>query len=955
MTDYYDDAEHEEIMTKEEELLISGRAISFMLETIKRLEAKVNALEMAEKGQKKLEDADIKDDDGDDDEEEERKFPSDSYSMMALNGPRHWSSWNSVGFFLFGVGIWIFQMVFLGVMVYSQTAVKRGTVEESDNPDDGFFATLVPPNAQDVVIVAQVVSLLAYVLFPESSMDDVVTACQLFPSFSKKGGPLWSLRFASIMRGIQAICSVIVVWILVMTSGTPVDIILNFTAINYVSGLDDASFELAERGVFGHAFQEETKRIADTNLPKSVQRTKTHVWYCVVMACIGASMFAFLINSLAAQASRDRWISETFRVEFTGVETFDKYSGCFRIQPDAKKNFKRYSYTSHLTDTNTTLGYCRTDRQWILFEGHNLGFDPCEANIEEIGIEIARSADTDSFDVSSVFDERWTSGSGAPLDLFFFESTDEEDLNCNLVLGDGFCDEVFNDPGYDYDQGDCCSATCNGSNCLRGGMTSVFGIEGMESFGFPDCRDDTMVPITIRLNAVTNSRDAEEWPGEHCYDKYYIDEENWRSTVPSPTYFDLDCDDKPVMTVNIDKSMEGSSETVWVKDGAKCRLLVRNSTTGIDGDSRCYADPIWYVNSTLFHGDKGDESMEIISHHSGEMETLNFKLLPNCFIEEITGRIRFEASKVYIGTGAVQKAIDWLIEDGPEVASCGADGFGTRFNMAYLYFATTPENEFIERGKHCTWKSIKCGVTGEIELIDLHASGLDGTFRLPNNVRDFPNLTRLELYNNKITSIETDIGRFTTLRELDIEDNIIDFLPTEIGKLEGLQRLFISENNIPMIPTEIGLLSNLEILQTSKNSLGLMPTEIGKLTSLFQLQSYGSDLALIPTEIGRLDSLEELYLNDNELLSLPTEIGRLTNLKRIHLGSNKLSLLPTEIGKLTNLKEIKLESNLLAALPTEMGLLTNLEEIFLGANDTVTCDDLPKGLKADCYDDQIFY
>lgn len=944
MTDYYGevevDAENEEIMTKEEDLTL--------LETIKRLEAKVNALEMAKKGPKKLDD---------DDDDEEEKWPSDSYSLMALNGPNRWSSWNSVGFFLFGVGIWVFQMLFLVLMVYSQCAVQNGTVEESDNPDEGFFATLIPPNAQNVVIVAQVVSLLAYVLFPESSLDDVVTACQLFPPFSnkKEGGPLWSLRFASIMRGVQASLAVIVVWILVMTSGTPVDIILNFTAINFVSGIDDASFELAERGVFGQALQEETERIANTKLPKSVQRTKIHVWYWVVMTCTGASLFAFLIYSLTQQASEYRWISETIRVEFTGAKAFDKYSGCFQIQPDAKRHFKRYSYTSFATDTNTTLGYCRDDRQWILYEGQNLAFDPCEANNETVGTEIARSADTDSFDVSSVFDERWTSGSGAPLDLFFFESTDVDALACTKVLGDGFCDQVFNDPGYDFDQGDCCSATCTGSNCLRGGMTSVFGIEGMESFGFPDCKDVDMVPITIRLNAVTNSRDAEEWPGEHCYDKYYIDKDSWKSTIPSPTYFDLDCDDKPVMTVNIDKSMEGESETVWVKDGAECRLLVRNSTTGIDEDSRCYADPIWYVNSTLFHGDKDDESMEIISHNSEETETLNFKRLPNCFIEEIAGRIRFEVSKVYIGTGPVQKAIDWLIEDGPQVATCGDDAFGTRFEMAYLYFATTPENEFIEREKHCTWKSIKCGVTGEIELIDLHASGLDGTFPLANNASAFPDLKRLELYNNTITSIETDIGRFTTLRELDMRNNIIEFLPTEIGQLEGLQRLFISENKIPIIPTEIGMLSNLKRLHTSKNSLGSLPTEIGKLTSLFQLESYGSDLALIPTEIGQLESLEELYLNDNELLSLPTEIGQLTNLKRIHLGSNQLSLLPTEIGKLTNLEEIKLESNLLASLPTEMGLLMNLEEIFFGANETISCDDLPKGLKAVCYDDQIVY
>lgn len=581
-------------------------------------------------------------------------------------------------------------------------------------------------------------------------------------------------------------------------------------------------------------------------------------------------------------------------------------------------------------------------------------FDPCKANELGIGTEIARSADTDSFDVSSVFDERWTSGSGAPLDLFFFESTDADELNCDLVLGDGFCDEAFNDPGYEFDQGDCCATTCIGPNCLRGGMKTVFGIsnDGMESFGFQDCKDDQMKPITFKLNAIKNSRDNKVYPGELCYDNFYIDEETWRNKEPTPTYYDLDCDGRAVMTVNIDKSMEGNSETVWVKDGADCTLFVRNSTASGDDYARCAAPPTWYVNSTLFHGEKGNEIIEIVTHHSEEVNTLNFTRLPDCYINELGDRlkIKFETSTVYTGDGPVNKAIDWLLEDSQQVVSCGDDGFGTRFNLAFLYFSTTPENEFIKREKHCTWDSIICGPQGQIEMIDLHSSGLDGTLPLPNNVRDFPDLTHIEIYQNTITAIEADIGRFTTLKIIDMDDNLLSSIPSEIGNLENLEELFFSFNNVSTIPTEIGLLTELKRFHSSNNPLESMPTEIGLLKKLYQFESYDSNLDYIPTEIGLMESLEELYLNGNVLESVPTEIGLLAKLERLHLESNQLVSIPTEIGLLTNLEELKLESNPIATLPTELSLLPKLKEIFLGGNDTVTCDDLPEGVEAICYD-----
>ena len=80
----------------------------------------------------------------------------------------------------------------------------------------------------------------------------------------------------------------------------------------------------------------------------------------------------------------------------------------------------------------------------------------CDARNE--GDDKVRSTKTDSFDISSSFEERWVSSSGAPLELFFFDSDlSEEELYCDFSFGDGVCNEEFNTPGYSYDEGDCCA------------------------------------------------------------------------------------------------------------------------------------------------------------------------------------------------------------------------------------------------------------------------------------------------------------------------------------------------------------------------------------------------------------------------------------------------------------------------------------------------------------------
>jgi hypothetical protein len=108
---------------------------------------------------------------------------------------------------------------------------KRGTIGESDNPDSeddglrGFFARFIPANASPIVLCTQLTSMASYVIFPDSSLKDVVRAIQMFPRTSEVqvGDPVGSMRFSCLLRGIQGILATFAVLLLVTTSETVVD------------------------------------------------------------------------------------------------------------------------------------------------------------------------------------------------------------------------------------------------------------------------------------------------------------------------------------------------------------------------------------------------------------------------------------------------------------------------------------------------------------------------------------------------------------------------------------------------------------------------------------------------------------------------------------------------------------------------------------------------------------
>ena len=148
---------------------------------------------------------------------------------------------------------------------------------------------------------------------------------------------------------------------------------------------------------------------------------------------------------------------------------------------------------------------------------------------------------------------------------------------------------------------------------IAGNLTEAFGVAvNISGDGFPDCKDPSMVPITIHVHNFVSSvelqfllsqmesygydsnfrenltskfgdlegicEDINEfvtWLNENdpnFYATWNKEELSYILSDPITPLLSLYCDQKNVIFIVIDKSMEGNSETVMVEDGAECTL-----------------------------------------------------------------------------------------------------------------------------------------------------------------------------------------------------------------------------------------------------------------------------------------------------------------------------------------------------------------------------------------------
>jgi hypothetical protein len=330
-----------------------------------------------------------------------------------------------------------------------------------------------------------------------------------------------------------------------------------------------------------------------------------------------------------------------------------------------------------------------------------------------------------------------------------------DDVQCNSFLGDGNCDSFFNIVDYQYDEGDCCAATCNGLNCGRGNLVEAFETPVPTGDGYPRCQNPEMKPITILLNDVyLPVRQVLGIP------EGYEGVNGFSEIDPREPLLVLDCDNTPILMVSVSESMANKSETVMVADGTDCSLRIKNATSG-----PAY---IWYVNYTVFHGDKisiESDPIVIVQTNSYEREVSYFRKIEDCVLTKLSEYI--DISSVYTGTNPENEAIKWLMEDSSGYCSCDDEFFIECFALSVINFAapmnvtyngTQNDGLWITRERVCLWKYVEC-IEGSVFNLDLGSLGLSGT-------------------------ISTSIGLLTSLHNIELSNNNLrGTLPSQMGKL----------------------------------------------------------------------------------------------------------------------------------------------------------------------------
>jgi hypothetical protein len=700
-------------------------------------------------------------------------YPPDCYSFIALNGPAK-GKWpkRKIIFFLFGLMVFFFQMIILILMILGRMYKNQSDIE-SDNPIDAFVQ-FIPANSKVVIRVSQVVCMLTYTIFPDSTLMDVFKAYQYFPRPSKEShGPVKNMRFSCIVRGFQGYLATITVFLVVITTQSVVDIILNFTALNFISSLDDEAFALAKSGVFGVPIRKEAERIEKTKLPACMVPQSTIRLYWSVMGSTAAMLFFLLFCVIGFQNSPHWWITPSLRVEFRSETGLSEYSGCYGI--DGSSRFlSRFAYKED--DKDVSFGYCTESRRWILFDAEEDNPDPCHAYGGKR--ERAHSTETAVFDIAKSFEELWYyPHTTTQIDMFFFADYEIENLYCDKILGDGICDPELNDLGYEFDSGDCCAPTCTGPNCGQG-YTSAFGNSNVSGMGFPNCADPNVVPITIRLNDIVSSRDP-QFTSDQSYACFLNlakkGDAEWRAVPPMNPILVLNCDGVYVLSVRLDASMKNSTETVWIKNGADCTMRVENTTSialpgieWIDGFSFYCEDPIWFVDYTIFHEENSGAEInrvEILSQHSSENEFAFFKRIPKCYIEELTDYV--DTASMYTASNPLGEAIGFLLDDGVACGvACGDKMFTERFAISTIMMSMFGKRAILNNDlHHCAWSWTRCSSSvGPVTELHLYQESLEGP--IPSEMKVLTDLENLFMCKS-IVCIQTMLYVFNSCMRFD--------------------------------------------------------------------------------------------------------------------------------------------------------------------------------------------
>lgn len=125
---------------------------------------------------------------------------------------------------------------------------------------------------------------------------------------------------------------------------------------------------------------------------------------------------------------------------------------------------------------------------------------------------------------------------------------------------------------------------------------------------------------------------------------------------------------------------------------------------------------------------------------------------------------------------------------------------------------------------------------------------------------------------------------------LELANNQITALPTEVNGMRSLTKLDLSKNQLVALPKEIGDLRCLQVLNVSLNNIRSLPSKpLGNLSHLEELHLWGNNLTIVPPHISRLTNLSLLAMHRNKIFALDKNFPKLTSLVGLSVGNIYIS------------------------------------------------------------------
>ena len=187
------------------------------------------------------------------------------------------------------------------------------------------------------------------------------------------------------------------------------------------------------------------------------------------------------------------------------------------------------------------------------------------------------------------------------------------------------------------------------------------------------------------------------------------------------------------------------------------------------------------------------------------------------------------------------------------------------------------------------------------------------------------NLRDVNLRNNNLKDLPTEMGMLPDLRVLDVAENRIKDFPPCLGNLKNLAYLWMDSNNVKVIPPMIMELDSLSYVNLDYNSIKDLPIEVGQMQQLRNITMRANKLFAFPDVLCKLHGLEHLNVAENKKISaIPTPVHHLRDLQTLFLNDGCMLRIDDNIGFCYSLRILSFAGNFVTVCPLTLSTLANL-------------------------------